>query len=64
MGKTTEQDIEIVREEMVNELLRDVRIIDKRTDEAAGICSSVAVMPKSRIMPEEHREPSSVTSDR
>jgi hypothetical protein len=64
MGKTTEQDIEVVREEMVNELLRDVRIIDKRTDEATGTCSSVAVMPKSRIMPEEHREPSSVTSDR
>lgn len=49
-GRTTEQDIEVVREEMVNELLRDVRIIDKRTDEAAGTCSSIAVMPRSRIV--------------
>jgi len=52
MGRTTEQEIEVVREEMVNELLRDVRITERRVDESAGTCSSVAVMPKSRITPE------------
>jgi len=52
MGRTAEQDIEVVREEMVNELLRDVRIVDKRIDEASGTCTSIAVMPRSRITPE------------
>ena len=51
-GRTAEQDIEVVREEMVNELLRDVRIVDKRVDEAGGTCTSTAVMPRSRITPE------------
>lgn len=52
MGRPAEQDIEVVREEMVNELLRDVRIVDKRIDEASGTCTSIAVMPRSRITPE------------
>ena len=60
-GRTAEQDIEVVREEMVNELLRDVRIVDKRVDEASGTCTSIAVMPRSRVTPEpasENREAS------
>jgi hypothetical protein len=63
-GQPIQQDLEVVREEVVNELLRDVRIIDKHIDEAAGICRSVAVMPKSRIASEanapsqEHAIPS------
>ena len=48
-GKPVEQDIEVVREELVNELLRDVKIVDRKVDKAAGTCSSTAVMPKSRI---------------
>lgn len=48
-GQPLEQDIEIVREEMANELLQDVRIVDRRKDTQAGICSSTAVMPKSRV---------------
>jgi hypothetical protein len=51
-GQPIQQEFEVVREEVVNELLRDVRIIDKRVDEAAGTCRSVAVMPKSRISTE------------
>ena len=57
MGRTTEQEIEVVREEMVSELLRDVRITDRRFDESAGTCSSVAVMPKSRINPDGESDP-------
>ncbi len=51
-GAPVEQDIEVVREETVSELLQDVKIVDRRVDEAAGICSSTAVMPKSRIAPQ------------
>ena len=50
-GAPVEQDIEVVREETVNELLQDVKIVDHRVDEAAGTCTSVAVMPKSRVTP-------------
>lgn len=56
-GRQPEQDIEVVREEMVNELLRDVRIVEKRIDEAAGTCTSIAVMPRARITPEAATEP-------
>jgi hypothetical protein len=52
MGRAVEQDIEVVREEMVNELLRDVRIVDRRVDETSGTCTSVAVMPRSRVAPD------------
>jgi hypothetical protein len=52
MGRPVEQDIEVVREERVNELLRDVRIVDKRVDEASGTCTSIAVMPRSRVAPD------------
>ena len=50
-GQPLEQDIEIVREEIANELLQDVKIVDRTEDQAAGTCSSTAVMPKSRVAP-------------
>ncbi len=56
-GAPTEQDIEVVREETVNELLQDVKIVDQRVDEAAGTCTSVAVMPKSRVTPQPATSP-------
>ena len=56
-GAPTEQDIEVVREETVNELLQDVKIVDQRVDEAAGTCTSVAVMPKSRVTPQPAMSP-------
>jgi len=52
-GKPLEQDIEVVREELVNELLRDLKIVDRKVDKAASTCSSTAVMPKSRITPQK-----------
>lgn len=45
-GRETEQDIEIVREEIVQEYLLGVTIVDRRTDDTAKTCSAVAVMPK------------------
>jgi len=48
-GQPPEQDIEVIREEIANELLQEVKIIDRSIDEAAGTCSSTAVMPKKRI---------------
>jgi len=59
-GAPVEQDIEVVREETVNELLQDVKIVDQRVDEAGGTCSSVAVMPKSRV-PSQPATPSPET---
>ena len=50
-GKPIEQDIEVVREELVNELLRDVKIVDRKVDKAAGTCSSTAVMRRSNLIP-------------
>ncbi len=48
-GGNTDQDIELTREEIVQEYLQGVRIVDRRIDEGAHTCSATAVMPKSRI---------------
>lgn len=48
-GRETEQDIEIVREEIVQEYLQGVTIVERRKDDATNICSAVAVMPKSKL---------------
>ena len=50
-GRETEQDIELTREEIVQEYLQDVKILDHRIDEEKKICTATAVMPKSRIAP-------------
>jgi hypothetical protein len=50
-GKDAEQDIEVVREGFVNEVLSDVRIIDRKIDKEAGTCSSTAVIPKQNLFP-------------
>ena len=50
-GQNAEQDIEVVREGLVNEVLSDVRIIDRKIDTKAGICSSTAVIPKRNLFP-------------
>lgn len=47
-GREAEQDIEVVREEIVQEYLQGVRIVERRTDDAAKTCSATAVMPKPR----------------
>jgi hypothetical protein len=51
-GQPLEQDIEIVREELTNELLQEVKIVGRSVNQAAGTCSSTAAMPKSRIAPQ------------
>jgi hypothetical protein len=50
-GKDAEQDIEVVREGLVNEVLSDVRIVDRKVDTEAGTCSSTAVVPKRNLFP-------------
>jgi hypothetical protein len=50
-GKEAEQDIEVVREGLVNEVLSDVRIVDRTVDKEAGTCSSTAVIPKRNLFP-------------
>ena len=50
-GREAEQDIELTREEIVQEYLRDVKIVDRRMDEDSKTCSAIAVMPKSQIQP-------------
>ncbi|CUS34891.1 hypothetical protein [Candidatus Nitrospira nitrificans] len=50
-GRESEQDIELTREEIVQEYLRDVKIIDRRIDEENKICTATAVMPKNQIQP-------------
>lgn len=48
-GRESEQDIELTREEIVQEYLQDVKIVDRRIDEEQKICTATAVMPKSRV---------------
>ena len=50
-GKDAEQDIEIVREGLVNEVLSEVRIVDRTVNKEAGTCSSSAVIPKKNLSP-------------
>lgn len=48
-GRESEQDIELTREEIVQEYLQDVKIVDRRIDEENKVCSATAVMPKHRV---------------
>ncbi|MBH0200894.1 MAG: hypothetical protein HP496_00975 [Nitrospira sp.] len=48
-GRESEQDIELTREEIVQEYLQDVKIIDRRVDETNKICTATAVMPKRHV---------------
>jgi hypothetical protein len=50
-GKDTEQDIELTREEIVQEYLQGMKIVDRQIDEENKTCSATAVMPKSQIQP-------------
>lgn len=48
-GREAEQDIEVVREEIVQEYLQGVKIIDRRADEETKTCSATAVMPRNQL---------------
>jgi hypothetical protein len=50
-GREAEQDIELTREEIVQEYLQGVKIVDRQIDEKNKTCSATAVMPKSQIQP-------------
>ncbi len=45
-GKEPDQDIELTREEIVQEYLLGVKIVDYQIDEEQKICSATAVMAK------------------
>lgn len=48
-GRESEQDIELTREEIVQEYLHDVMIVGRRIDEENKTCSATAIMPKNRV---------------
>ena len=48
-GREAEQDIELTREEIVQEYLQGVKIVDRQVDEDSKTCSATAIMPKSQI---------------
>jgi hypothetical protein len=50
-GREAEQDIELTREEIVQEYLQGVKIVERQIDEENKTCSATAVMPKSQIQP-------------
>lgn len=50
-GRETEQDIELTREEIVQEYLQEVKIVDRRIDEENKICTATAVMSKRQVLP-------------
>jgi hypothetical protein len=48
-GKDADQDIEVTREEIVQEYLQGVKIIDRQVDQEKNICTATAVMPRSKL---------------
>lgn len=48
-GRESEQDIELTREEIVQEYLQGVTIVDRNIDEANHLCTATAVMPKTAV---------------
>jgi len=52
-GRDTEQDIELTREEIVQEYLSGVKIVDRQIDEEHKICTATAVMLKSPLQPRQ-----------
>jgi hypothetical protein len=49
-GRSVDQDIELTREEIVQEYLEGVKIVDRQIDVEQNICSATAVMPKNKIL--------------
>jgi hypothetical protein len=52
-GRESEQDIELTREEIVQEYLQGVTIVDRQVDEANHLCTATAVMPKTPLPPKQ-----------
>lgn len=58
-GREPEQDVELTREEIVQEYLQGVKIVDHGIDEESKICTATAVMPKGQAQP----KPTPATSE-
>lgn len=59
-GGAAEQDVEVTREEIVQEYLQGVKIVDRQIDEDSKTCSATAVMLKNQIQPKpalDHLDP-------
>ena len=56
-GRETEQDIELTREEIVQEYLLGVKIVDRHIDEEHKVCTATAVMLKSPLQPRQTSDP-------
>ncbi len=52
-GRESEQDIELTREEIVQEYLLGVKIVDRHIDEDNKVCTATAVMLKSPMQPKQ-----------
>jgi hypothetical protein len=50
-GMDAAQDIELTREEIVQEYLQGVKIVDHHVDLDKNTCSATAVMPKNNLQP-------------
>ena len=61
-GRESEQDIELTREEIVQEYLQGVTIVDRQIDEANHLCTAIAVMPKTSVPPKQAVDGDSVLS--
>jgi hypothetical protein len=60
-GKDADQDIELTREEIVQEYLQGVKIVDHQIDDEKKTCSATAVMPRSQIQSAPAPDHSEVT---
>lgn len=58
-GKEVDQQIELTREEIVQEYLQDVKIVDRRIDDERKICTATAIMARNQIPV----KPDSATAD-
>jgi hypothetical protein len=61
-GHESEQDIELTREEIVQEYLQGVTIVDRQVDEANHLCTATAVMPKTPLSPKQAPDGDAVPS--
>ena len=60
IGGAPEQDVEVTREEIVQEYLQGVKIVDRQIDEDSKTCSATAIMLKNQIQPKpapDHLDP-------
>ena len=63
-GREVEQDIELTREEIVQEYLHDVKIVDHRIDEVHKTCTATARMPRNQVqMKQDSAAPEIISPD-